>query len=109
MRQVSHNKQSSEPVDVAVSQTAQPTTGSQDVKERINSKGDLCASPLRQVFQHDSCTGEPVDEAIIEKTEHTAPQAQHPLTQDGNKRRTKDERAKWRVANGLNEKRSRTD
>jgi hypothetical protein len=35
-RQVSHNKQSSEPVDVAVSQTAQPITGSQDVKEHIN-------------------------------------------------------------------------
>jgi hypothetical protein len=29
--------------------------------------------------------------------------------QDGNKRHTKGERAKWRVANGSNEKRSRTD
>jgi type II secretory pathway component PulJ len=96
----------------------------QNIKKCINSKGDLCASPSRQVFQHDNCDGEPVDEVIIEQTEHqshqetrtelseqniTVPQTQHPLMQDGNKRHTKAERAHWRVANGLHERRSQAE
>jgi RNase H-like domain found in reverse transcriptase/Reverse transcriptase (RNA-dependent DNA polymerase) len=97
----------------------------------INFKGDQCVSPVRQVFQHDNCTSEPIDEALIGqaeyknhpsvKDEHIAEQAeenpqeqetlktQHPLTQEGNKRRTREERFKWQEDNGLDGRKSRKD
>ena len=127
-RQVSYNKQRSEPADVAVNQTIQPTKEQQHNIKHINSKGDHCASPSRQVFQHDNSVGEPVDETMIKQIEHGShfktkakhsnennkqkpgtPQAQYPPTQDGNKRCTKAERAKWQVANGLSKRKSRAE
>jgi hypothetical protein len=98
-------------------QSLPPVNGNSSNNQRINSKGDHCASPVRQVFQHDNYISEPVDKAIIGQTEHEShsgikakhseeqdkqkpkkletPQAQHPLTQDRNKRHTKDKHAKW--------------
>jgi hypothetical protein len=92
IRQVLHDKQSSEPVDVAVSQIAPSVTEGQNIKECSSSKEII---------------SEEQDEQKPKKLETL--QAQHLLTQDGNKRRTKDEHAKWRVANGQNEKKSQAD
>jgi hypothetical protein len=111
-RQVPHDNHKSELVDVAVTQTAPLAEKGQDNEKRINFQGDHCASPSRQVFQHNGLMGELVDEATTGKTEHEnqselkaklpeeqdkleTPKAQHSLTQDGNKRRTKGEHAKW--------------
>jgi hypothetical protein len=112
-RQVPHDNNKSEPVDLAVSQTAPLGEKGQDNEKRISFQWDHRTSPSRQVFQHNGFMGELVDEAISEQTDESGKQEtlqnQHPLTQDGNKRCTKEERAKWRVANGLKEKKPRTD
>ena len=102
---------------------------SQDLntEKRTNLKGDHCAPPSRQVFQSNKSTNELVDKAVIEQAEQgnypsdsrgqeeenseslEAPKIQHPLTQEGNKRRTQEERIRWREANGPEGKKSRTD
>jgi hypothetical protein len=91
-------------------------------KQRTNFKGDHCTTPLRQVSHHDNFIGELVDEAKTKQTEHKANsleehveqqpkkqetlQSQHPLTQEGNRRCTKEEHTRWQVAKGLNETKS---
>jgi hypothetical protein len=85
MRQVSHNKQSSEPVNVATSHTDLPTIEDQDIKNTLTSK-EITIPPPGEQDNHS--------------------EAQHPLTQDGNKRCTMDKCARWKIANGLKEKRS---
>jgi hypothetical protein len=67
-RQVPCDKNDSELVDVAGSETAPLPMGDQDsdIKKCTNLKGDHCATPLRQVSQHDNGINEPVDEAVIE-------------------------------------------
>ena len=80
-----------------------------DMEKHTNLKGDHCAPPSRQVYQHDSSINEPVDETAIEQAEHgeqpldkeeqereiekgqETPKIQHPLTQEGNKRCTQEE------------------
>jgi hypothetical protein len=80
---------------------------------------------LRQVSHHDNFIGELVDEAKTKQTEHKAKgleehveqqpkkqetlQSQHPLTQEGNRRCTKEDCIKWQVANSLNEMKSQKD
>ena len=109
-RQVPPDNHKKESVDVAISQTALLAKRGQDNEKCINFQGDHCASPLRQVSQHHGFMGEVVDEATIEQTDESGKQEtlqnQHPLTQDGNKRCTKEECTKWRVANGLKKKKS---
>jgi hypothetical protein len=94
-------------------------------KQCTNFKGDHCTTPSRQVSHHDNFIGELVDEAKTEQTEHKAKgleehveqqpkkqetiQSQHPLTQEGNRRCTKEEHTKWQVANSLNEMKSQKD
>jgi hypothetical protein len=59
-RQVPHNKNDSEPVDVAGSETAllPPSGQDPDTENRTNLKGDHCAPPSRQVFQSNKSTNE---------------------------------------------------
>jgi hypothetical protein len=105
-RQVSHNQNNSEPVDVAESKTAllPPLGQVPDMGKHINLKGDHCTPPSRQVFQPNKSINELVDEAVIEQAgrgnhppdsgvqeeenseSQKAPKIQHPLTQEGNKR-----------------------
>jgi hypothetical protein len=101
------------------------TSQDSNTNQRTNLKGDHCAPPSRQVYQHDSSINEPVDETAIEQAEHgkqpsdneekeiakgqETPKIQHPLTQEGNKRRTREERTKWWEANSLKRKKTRTD
>jgi hypothetical protein len=54
-----------------------------DTKMCTNLKGDHCAPPSRQVFQHINNISEPVDETIIEQAKH---ETQEPFTLTGNKR-----------------------
>ena len=102
---------------------------SQDLntEKRTNLKGDHCAPPSRQVFQSNKSTNELVDKAVIEQAEQgnyppdsreqeeenseslEAPKIQHPLTQEGNKRRTQEERIRWQEANDPEGKKSQTD
>ena len=70
-RQVSHDGNDSEPVDVAGSETAPlpPLGQDPDTEKRTNLKGDHCAPPSRQVFQSNKSTNELVDKAVIEQAE----------------------------------------
>jgi hypothetical protein len=93
------------------SQPWPPVKGNPTINQHINFKGDHHASPMRQV-SHNKQSSELVDVAtnhtdlptIEEQDNHLG--AQHPLTQDGNKRRTIDKCTRWRVANSLNKKKS---
>jgi hypothetical protein len=98
-----------------------------NINQRTNFKGDHCAPPSRQVYQHDSSINEPVDETAIEQAEHgeqpsdnkeqegeipkgqETPKIQHPLTQEGNKRCTWEEQTKGQEVNGLKRKKTQTD
>lgn len=128
-RQVPCDESDGELVDVVKHEIAPLPMGGQgpDIGKRTSSMGDHGAPPLRQVSQPDNSINELVDEAMIEQTErgdHTidggeqeeedssgceTPRIQHPLTQEGNRRRTREERIKWREANGYKGKKSRTD